>query len=184
MERSHPLNSHSTELYCQHQSIRYIDHASSAGKCTLWSPLLEVLCKRNLMRSCQQRTGKQINGTQPRLQGQATQTHTRARKQTNGRPDKPGSGSGEKALCKGRCQDLTFSRKTELKWVELTLVRIITWPLKNIILREICISTFLQRNDHHVWTLCAEIQLLSIERSVPGSSGSYKAMTTGDSNFT
>lgn len=76
MERSHPLHSHSTELYCQRQSIRYIDHASSAVKCRLWSPLLEVLCKRNLMRNCQQRTGKQINGTQQCSQGRDTHTYT------------------------------------------------------------------------------------------------------------
>lgn len=97
MERSHPLNSHSTELYCQCQSIKCIDHASSAVKCRLWSPLLEVLCKRNLMRNCQQRTGKQINGTQQCSQGRAMRTQTHTQKASTP-PNKPEVGAAAKSF--------------------------------------------------------------------------------------
>lgn len=69
MERSRPLNSHSAELDCRRRSISHIDHARPAGKRRLWSPPLDVRRNRSLMRSCQQRTGKQINGTQQCRQG-------------------------------------------------------------------------------------------------------------------
>lgn len=72
MERSRPLNSHSAELSCRCQSISYIDHTRMAGKRRLRSPLLDVRCNRNLMRTCQLRTGKQINGTQCCRQGRDT----------------------------------------------------------------------------------------------------------------
>lgn len=121
MERSRPLNSHSAELDCRRRSISHIDHARSAGKRRLWSPPLDVRRNRSLMRSCQQRTGKQINGTQRCRQG-------RDGGGAEGHPRRPAV-AGVNISLPGRCRLGTCSSPQEDKrphpflkpWFELLL---------------------------------------------------------------